>query len=664
MMIRRSFALALLPLALAFAAGAQEKSAPAAPKDAPAAQESAGPYEVEIGFRTLNISGNQDMYRSQINERTGLLLRSFTLLSADGGGSARFIDRLRVDASELGAGPAGSLRIEADKADAYRFRLGYRHSNAFSALPAFANPLLGRGIIPGQHTYDRTRNTVDADLDFLPGRSLTPFVGFSLHRSSGPGTTTYTLGGDEFRLSQNLTDREQELRLGTGFNIGWLYGSVTQGWRRARSTEVLSLASTDSGGNNLDPILGRPISASTITREDRTRVDTPFTNLFVTGLVGQRLRISGDYVRFAADSSGDLAEAASGSFVSFALGRFFNGLSDTATSSAKNTTWRGGGRAEFTVSDGLVAFASYQREHRDLEGSALINTLYLQTLTFGGIDPRDVQVILNAKSSIERNEDVVNAGVAARALGPFALRVEVREAKQKLTVAPDLSEIVVPGSQGGDFERQTTTVDANGSYTKSAFSLGAAYRHDRANEPIFRTDYRDRDRIRLRGAWKAPKWFRAGVTAEETRQSNDQPGVQLDGKARQYSGDVEVTPHEGITFHGAISRFWSDNSILIRRPENFVTEPSLYTENGRSREGGVLVNLAPVSFDVSAARFRNMGAHPFDIHRLRARIAFDLPAKTKTGLIVEYATDKYSESVSSVGDFDARRLGFYVRYRP
>jgi hypothetical protein len=691
MKTRRSFALVLLPMALAVAAAAQE-SAPAAPKEVPAAQESApatpkeepaaqestpaapkeepaapestGPYEIEIGFRTLDVSGNEDLYRTQINERSGLLLRSFTLLSTDaGGGSSRFIDRLRVDASELGAGPAGSLRLEADKAEVYRFRLGYRHSNAFSALPAFANPLLGQGVLPGQHTYDRTRNTVDADLELLPGRSVTPFVGFSLHRSSGPGTTTYTLGGDEFRLSQDLTDREQELRLGTGFNLGWLYGSVTQGWRRARSTEFLSLASEDGGGNNAGPILGRPISATVITREDRARIDTPFTNLFVTGLVGQRIRISGDYVRFAADSSGDLAEAASGSFVSFALGRFFNGLSDAATSDAKNTTWRGGGRAELTVRDGIVAFAGYQREHRDLEGSALINTLYLQTLTFGGIDPRDLQVILNAKSAIERNEDVLNAGAAARSLGPFALRVEIREAKQKLTVAPDLSEIVVPGSQGGDFERRITTVDANGSYTKGAFTLGAAYRRDRANEPIFRTDFRDRNRVRLRGAWKAPKWFRAGITAEETRQRNDRPGIQLDGKARQYSGDVEVTPHEGLTLRASVSRFRADTSILIRRPENFVTEPSLYAEDGRSREGGVALNLAPFSFDLSAARFRNAGANPFDIHRLRARAGFDLPAKTKIGLIAEYASDKYSESPAYAG-FDARRFGLFIRYRP
>jgi hypothetical protein len=677
MTIPRSLALALPLLALALTARAQESTPPAAiipPKETAAAKDSAPasdniPYDLEVGFRLLHVSGNHDMYQTQINERSGLLLRSFTLLTSDlGSHSSRLFDRFRVDAADLGAGPAGSLRIEADKNDLYRFRLGVRHTNAFSALPAFANPLLGQGIIPGQHTYDRTRNTLDADLDLLPGRSVAPFIGVSLHRLSGPGTTTFTLGGDEFRLSQDLKESEREVRVGAGFNIGSFYGSATQGWRRARGSERLTFAAPDVAGNNADPLLGRPILASELTREDHTRVNTPFTSLFVTGQIGKRTHLVGDYVRFAADSSGDLSETAAGSFVSFALSRFFNGLSDTAASSAKNTTWRGGGRAEMALTETIVAFAGIQKDHRDLEGSALINALFLQTLTFGGVDPRDVQVILSAKSSMARDEDSAGAGVSARSLGPFAVRVEIRQAKQSLTVAPDLSEIVVPGSQGGDFERRVRTLDADGSFTKSGFTLGAAVRHDRADQPIFRTDFRDRDRLRFRAAWKgiasATKWIRVGVTAEETKQKNDQPAIELDGKVRQTIGDVEVTPHEGIAFRASLSRFRADNSILIRRPENFNTEPTPYAEEGRSREGGVVLNLAPVSFDVSAARFINRGANPFDIHRIRLRVGFDLPAKTKTGLTVEYAEDKYSEPSAAYADFNAARLGLFVRYRP
>jgi len=641
---------------------AQAPSAPAGAPSAPA--EASLPDYIERGIRTVNVNGNNDMYRTQINDRSGLLLRSFTLLTPGAEAGTGLFDRLRIDASDLGAGPAGALRIEADKAGSYRFRLGIRHADEFSALPGFANPLLGSGIIPGQHTYDRARNSVDADLELFPSSRVTPFIGYSLYHLSGPGTSTYTLGNNDFLLSESLKESEQEVRVGTGFNLGPIYGSVTEGWRSVRSTDLLALAPSSGNGNNSDPILGRLVTAGDIRREDRTRVNTPFTNLYVSGQVATRVRLVGDYVRFAADSSGDGSESATGSFVSFVLSRFFDGLSEQASSSARNTTWRGGVRAEIALRDGIDGFAGYQREHRDLEGSALIDTIFLNTLTFGGVDPRDVEAVLNANSSITRNEDVVSVGASARALGPFAIRVELRDTKQDLTVAPDLSEIVVPGNQGGDFGRNIRTFDTNASYTRSGFTLGAAWRLDRANQPIFRTDFRDRDRLRLRATWRAPRWLRAGVTAEQTTQSNTQPGIDLSGKARQYSGEVAFTPHEGIELHGSLTQFRADNSILFRRPENFATDRSLYVENGKSPEAGISLRRKALSFDADVSRFTNRGDNPFDIDRLRLRAGFDLPPKTKMGVQLEYARDKYRESNATFSDFDATRLGLFLRYHP
>lgn len=646
MTIRRSFVLALLLVVLALGAHAQTT-----------------PYDIELGVRVVSVDGNKDMYRTQTDETSGLLLRSFSLLTP-GPDGAKFFDRIRVDASDLGAGPAGSLRIEADKAGSYRFRLGYRHMNLFSALPAFANPLLDSGMTTSQHTYDRTRNIIDADLELFPDSQVMPFIGYSFNRISGPGTSTYTVGGDEFRLAQSLEDREHELRVGAGFHLGLLRGSITQGWRSVRSNESLSLASSSGDGNSPDPLLGHPVLASGIVRNDRTRVSTPFTSLYVTGQVATRLRLTGNYVRFAADSTGDGSENTAGSFVSFALSRFFSSLAEQASTQAKNTTWRGGARAEVAVREGIDAFAGYQKEHRDLDGSTLIDTLFLQTLTFGGIDARDVATVLNANGSISRGEDVVNAGASMRALGPFAIRVELRDAKQNVTVSPDLSEIVVPGNQGGHFGRDIRTFDTNASYTLSGFTLGAAWRHDRANQPIFRTDFRDRDRLRLRATWRAPKWVHAGATAEQTKQSNTQPGIDLTGKSQQYGGDVEVTPHEGMVVRGSLTRFIADNGILIRRPENFTTDRSIYAENGTSYEAGVGFRRAALSFDASTARFTNRGDHPFDLDRLRLTAGCDLPPKTRMGVLLELARDKYREQSASYSDFDATRVGVFIRYHP
>ncbi|MEA2341909.1 MAG: hypothetical protein QOF63_78 [Thermoanaerobaculia bacterium] len=621
------------------------------------------PFDLEIGFRWLDLKGSSEMYRTQINERGGLLIRSFTMSTSDFEGHTSLVDRFRLDASDLGFGPAQSLRLEASRAGAYRLRFGYRSADAFSALPAFANPLLGQGIIPGQHTFDRTRRMYDIDLELLTDRPIVPFIGYTSNENSGPGSTTYHIGQDEFRLLQNLHERDREIRAGASFHFASVYGQLTEGWRNFRGNESLTLASGAGNGNNLDPVLGQPVTATTITRNDSTHVKTPFTNFYITGDVLKRLRLIGNYSRFFAESNGSENESAAGAFASFAISRFYTGLSESATSDAKNRTWRGGGRAEVTLAPNVDFLAGFQKEHRELDGAALIDTVFLQSITFAGFDRRDIETILNASSAVDRDETYWNAAISARAMGPFALRAEFRETKQDITVSPDLAEIVVPGSQGGDFNRTIDTVDVSGTYGYSGLLLGAAIRRDTSDAPIFRTDYLDRSRLRLRAGYTTPKkHVRAGLTAERTTQHNDLPDTGYDARLRQYTGDVEVSPIDALHFRASLSQFRADSNVSFRLPQNFTIGESIQTENGKAREGGVSYFKGPFSIDASLSRFENSGTLPFNINRHRLRATWDF--KGHTGLALEWDRDKYSETSASFAGFDAARYGVYLRWRP
>jgi hypothetical protein len=627
-----------------------------------AAQAQSVPFDLEAGYRWLNLKGSSPMYRTQINERGGLLIRSFTMSTGDFEGHTSLVDRFRIDASDLGSGPAQSLRLEASRAGAYRLRFGYRSADAFSALPAFANPLLNQGVTLSQHTFDRTRRMFDLDLELMPDRPIVPFIGYTFNNNSGPGSTTYHLGQDEFRLLQDLHERDREIRAGASFHFASVYGQLTEGWRNFRGNELLTLAPGSGSGNNAGPVLGTPVTADTVTRNDTTHVKTPFTNFYITGDVLKRLRLIGNYARFSAESNGREAEADTGSFASFAISRFYTGLSENASSNAKNRTWRGGGRAEVTLAPNVDFLAGFQKEHRELDGVALIDTVFLQSITFAGFDRRDVETILNATSAVDRDETYWNAAISARPIGPFALRAELRQTKQDINVSPDLAEIVVPGSQGGEFNREVRTVDVSGTYSFSGLLLGAAIRRDSADAPIFRTDYLDRSRFRLRAGYTTPKkHVRAGVMSERTTQSNDQAGIGYNARLRQYSGDVEVSPIDALHFRASLSQFRADSNILFRRPENFTTAESIHTENGKAREGGISYLKGPFSIDASLSRFENSGTLPFTINRHRIRTTWDF--KGHTGLAAEWDRDKYSESLS-FADFDASRYGLYLRWRP
>lgn len=63
--------------------------------------------------------------------------------------------------------------------------------------------------------------------------------------------------------------------------------------------ESLRLAPGESNGINASPVVGRPITIGEATREERTDADTPFTTLYVAGMATSRIRLIGNFARFA-----------------------------------------------------------------------------------------------------------------------------------------------------------------------------------------------------------------------------------------------------------------------------------------------------------------------------------------------------------------------------
>src|SRR5207244_3480486 len=91
-------ALSLMLAIHAWAQAAPGSIPPVATEPAPP-----GPMDIEIGYRTLSLKGSEDLYRTQINERHGVFIRSMTLLTSEPV-DVSWIDRLRIDGTEIGPG--------------------------------------------------------------------------------------------------------------------------------------------------------------------------------------------------------------------------------------------------------------------------------------------------------------------------------------------------------------------------------------------------------------------------------------------------------------------------------------------------------------------------------------------------------------------------------
>jgi hypothetical protein len=623
------------------------------------------PLDVELGFRFLDLTGSKDMYRSQIDERQGFLLRSLTFATAEADGHGMIFDRLRFDVTDIGVGPNGGFRLELGRGDLYRLRTTYQKQEMFSALPAFANPLLESGVlvVPGQHTYDRERHRFDADFELFPGGSITPLVGYSRNTYSGPGTTTYTVGQDEFRLTQDLRTIDEEIRGGASFQAGPVSGQVIQGWRKFRSDEHLTLAPGEGNGNNSGAILGVPVTATAFNRQTNTEVDTPTTSAVVTGRFLGRVRVVGSYTRARGSSDTNEQEDGAGNLVSFEISRFFRGFSDPITSNSKATQWTGLGRVEVGIVDGIDFEASYTRRHRDLDGFALISSLFLNTSTFTGVSTGDIARILEANTAIDRTDTTYEAGLSARGLGPVSLRGSYSQTNQDLTVTADPSEIVVPGGQGGDFKRIVKSFHVAATYAAYGFTAGGEYRNDRGNIPIVRTDFNTRDVYRLRVGWGYKDIVKISATGEQTDIENEDPAIALDGRVRRYGGDLDVTPWKPLHVRFSASKYQADNTTLIRRPETFVVQPSVHREDGTSYEGSVGYVHKMFQVDAGYGWFENKGLFPFAVNRVRSRL--EVPVGAGFSGVFEWFHDKYSEQVpvpANVGNYSANRYGVYVHF--
>jgi hypothetical protein len=625
------------------------------------ARAQAIPFDIEVGYRFLSVTGNEEMYRSQVNDREGFLIRSLHVATDEKYAGFPLVDKVRIDGADLGAGGAGFLRMEAGLSGAYRLQFSYRNTQFFSALPGFANPL---GLSVGQQTWDRTRQQYNVDLEILPGKVITPIVGYTSNTLSGPGYTTYHFGEDEFQLSQNLRSNDQEFRVGAAFNAGAVSGEVIQGWRKYHEVENDTLVPFGGPGNNTTPILGKNVAANTLTSSSVTDVNTPVTSAFVRGFALPNLQISGFYVRANATGDDSTADGASGSFASYAISRFFTGFSGNASTAPTSLTWRAGGRAEWHVMSGLDVSAGYTERDQTWDNRALLSELYTGTSTFTGFSLADFQALTTTQTNLENREKIADVQVSAKALGPFGIRIGYSRINQDLTVAEDPAEIVVPGGQGGTYSRSINRYEGALTFSMYGFNLMGEAAYDDADAAITRVDYLKRNRERVRLTWKGLNWLTFGASAFFLDQKNEDAGPLnvYTASARNYTADLTVNPTKWLRLSGGYAKLKSDSSIPVRVPQDFTTLESVNAEDGELWQAGAGFTWKEFTVDGFWSRFNNDGTYLFRMYRGGFRA--DWSATAHAGLAVEWSTDKYQDFMVASQSYRGDRLGVYLKWRP
>ena len=620
--------------------------------------------DITVGYRFVQVGGNNEMYRSQINERAGFLIRSMSLVSTDWMDKSPVVDNFRLDAADIGVGNKGLMRLDIGKTGIWRLKAKWDQQQLFSALPSFANPFYP-GVVPGQQTYDRNRNILDTDLEFMPDCAFSPFVGYTWNQLYGTGKTTMHVGENEYWLNQGMNDVDQEVRVGATFHVAWLSGQVTQGWRKYTGNQTLSLIPGYPLGNNLDP-MGRTQVISSLNDASQTTVNAPVTNAWLALTPFRGFKLLGAYTYTRGSGEGAAAENAAGKdLVSFnpAVLSFFSGLTESsATSEANTKVSRLNGRLEWNIVSGLDLTGGYTHGKRELSGLALATDYYTGRYTFTGSPLENVTDLVKANAQMNRTDDTYDVGLSYKLLGPVALRAAFGQTKSDITVerAPSL---VIIGGGDGTFQEKVTRYEGGLTFAMAGVTLGGDWRHETGDQAVLRTSFTTRDRIRARLGFKLAWWLNLGGVAEWIDYKNDLPGIGLDGKTRNYYGNIDIVPAKWIAIHGMFGRTTADSTIPVKLPYTYRNDwvTSANSELGNSAEGSIDLNLGPISLTGGLGTFQNTGSYGFRIDRQFARANLDF---TKVvGLVGEWRHDEFREkSVTPMGNYDANRYGIYLRY--
>jgi hypothetical protein len=386
----------------------------------------------------------------------------------------------------------------------------------------------------------------------------------------------------------------------------------------------------------------------------------------VTAQPISRVKLVGSYVRADASGETNSIEGDVGNFVSFQIARFFSGLTDAIRSNADTDYWRGSARIEVNLAPNIDFSGGWMQRNRTLEGEAIISSLFLDTVTFGGVPAGDLLRTIDANTSLEREDRTFDASVTARLIGPLAANAGWSQTKQDVTFQGGDDDILA--GPGEDFTRTVNTYGAGFTLSACGVTVGGDYRRDDANQPIFRTDFTNRDRFKFRVGYVWKDFIRFGGTWRQSRAADDIPQIGYQARVKEIDGDLEVGPiAKVLTVRFSAGEFRVDREILIRVPEDFSIEPTVQTEIGHTWEGGLSLAWKALLFDAAYLWMGNGGSIPFTINRVRARAEYGV--REHLGLAFEWLRDQYDEApafdqAGPLADYNANRYGIFLHWKP
>jgi len=585
---------------------------------------------IRIGYRAVDVSGNDNKYREDIDLDDGprLFELSFHFVPQEGDAAKQMVDRINLDVNNFGGDPFETLSLGVQRFDRFEFR--YNRSKS----EYFYNDTLG--TLPDLHGFDfeRVRDHASLDLDLTKRATFT--FGFDRFTKTGNSTTTLDVQRDEFEFDKPIDESLNDYQVGFSYAWNEVTLTVEEQVRDYQNLYEIFLPGQSQGEDAEDSavldffFLDQPYDYSANTHVARI-VATP-GKWIVRGQV------------MLQDLDLDLSASESSSGTSFVGSPF-----------TTNVNGRGQVDRQMDLFDLDLTYALNDR-------FAIIGGAYSRSLDQDG-DFLFGDELNRGKWKIDTTG--FEGGVEVVATDSITLSGGVRVESR------DVDRGVLEGGEPGEGidETESHSTDQTGFFgtfayrpAGSAFRLTAEVDDSSYDDPFTETSPTDRLRWRVRGDYGLGHGFSvAGSYLSHTSDNNDSGWDSSYDQAtlRLAYSDPKLSASLGYGLVDVERRI--DKSPLAG--SNPIDLPVIFYEINTDYVDGQL-RWSATSTWVVGGSFRfydNSGTFGLTRDDVRAFVDYVFPTGYTAG--VAYRTVSYSEDANGLDDYDADILELSVGYR-
>ena len=642
--MRRLLVCCLLAVPLA----AQEASKPAeTPAPAVAAVPGEGWLEgsVEVGYRWIpNIGGNPDAYRSVVNLGEGpkLLDADFTLRDP----RRRFFDRADVHATSWGGDPNNTLRVDVQRHDWYRLVADYRNIAYFNFLPTYANPLQGAGSLLNQNSFDTAIRTGDVQLELLPDKWITPYVGFSRNTQFGRGITDFHSDVNEYPVASLYSDQTNNYRAGVRMEMGRYHVTLEQGGTTFKDDQGASDVQPNAG-NFTGLFFGQSLPLNSLEQLYRVRGDSIYSKALLAANPLPWISITGDFVYAKPRTDINYTQTSAGTFFLNRIFEFYSSGQDLLTGDANMPHESGNLSVELRPVRRLRIVESWMTDRFHNASNALL----VENLLAG--TPLTDQQLANNRTVVRYNQEEVD--VYYDLTSYLTLRGGYRFVWGDADVVPpvltgQISESASlrrhAGIAGINYrlgQKLRVTADAEGSSSGQTF---------------FRTSLQDYQKAHIRARYDLSPAWRVAADFSLLYNSNPDPNVKLDFSSKVESASVNWIPNGGKWGNVLLdySRSAVRSNVLYLVPQTLTPAPSLYRENDHA-----LTMLAAIKWvSLGGSVFISSGSRPTRYYQPLGRVT--VPLHHHVQWITEWRWYSMAEAFYAFESFRSNQITTSLRF--